>query len=144
MTSNRIARDYLRQAQARRIALDALLGASAHSVVVRESQEVVELVLKGALRFVGVEPPKRHDVHRVLEQFIERFPPEWGRVIVDLRGALDRLAQDRGPAFYGNEAEDIPASELFGEAEARQTLTVVDRLLDLYARLLAEPREART
>lgn len=141
MTSDRIARDYLQQAQARRIALDALLGASAHPAVVRESQEVVELVLKGALRFVGVEPPKRHDVHRVLEQFIERFPPEWRRTLADLRGALDRLVQDRGPAFYGNEAEDIPASELFGEADARRTLAVVDRLLDLYARLLGEARK---
>ncbi|MGH7390129.1 MAG: HEPN domain-containing protein [Candidatus Rokuibacteriota bacterium] len=140
MTSDRIARDYLRQAHARRIALDALFAASAHPAVVRESQEIVELVLKGALRFVGVDPPKRHDVHRVLEQFIERFPPAWRQTVEDLRDALDRLVQDRGPAFYGNEAEDIPASELFGEADARRAMTVAERLLDLYTRLLGEER----
>lgn len=114
MTSNRIARDYL----------------------VRESQDVVELVRKGALRFVGVEPPKRHDTHHVVEQFIGRFPDEWRQTIGELSGALTQLAQDRAPAFYGKEAEDIPASELFGETEARRAMAVADRLLALYRRLL--------
>jgi HEPN domain-containing protein len=138
MTSDRIARDYLRQARARRIALDALFGAGAHAAVVRESQEIVELVLKGALRFVGVEPPRRHDVHRSVERFIERFPAEWRHALAELRETLERLAEDRGPAFYGDEAEDIPASDLFGEPDARRTMAAADRLLDLYARLLGE------
>jgi HEPN domain-containing protein len=107
MTSDRIARDYLRQARARRIALDALLGSGVHAAVVRESQEVVELVLKGALRFVGAEPPKRHDVHGTVERFIERFPDEWRHALAELRETLDRLADDRGPAFYGDEAHDV-------------------------------------
>ena len=77
MTSDRIARDYLQQAQARRIALDALFNARAFPAVVRESHDVVELVLKGALRFVGIEPPKRHDIHDVVQRFIDRFPDEW-------------------------------------------------------------------
>jgi HEPN domain-containing protein len=136
MTSDRIARDYLARARARRGALAALLTAGGHPDVVRESQDVVELILKGALRFIGIEPPKRHDVHRTLDHFIDRFPEEWRDVLADLREALDRLAQDRGPAFYGDEAEDIPASELFGEADAQRAIAVVDRLLDLYARLL--------
>ena len=66
MTSDDMARDYLRRAAARRKALDVLLSAAAYPDVVRESQDIAELALKGALRFVGVEPPKRHDVHRVL------------------------------------------------------------------------------
>jgi HEPN domain-containing protein len=74
VTSDRLARDYLRRARARRRALDTLLVEAAHADVVRESQEVVELILKGALRFIGVDPPKRHDVHGVLVRFLERFP----------------------------------------------------------------------
>ena len=140
MTSDRIARDYLQQAQARRIAVDALFTARAYPAVVRESQDVVELVLKGALRFVGIEPPKRHDVHDVVERFIDRFPEEWRQAIGALSAGLTQLAQDRAPAFYGNEAEDIPASELFREADARRAITVADRLLDLYTRLLGEKR----
>jgi hypothetical protein len=38
MTSDRIARDYLEQAKARRLALDTLFGARAYPAVVRESQ----------------------------------------------------------------------------------------------------------
>jgi HEPN domain len=74
---------------------------------VRESQDVVELVLKGALRFVGVEPPKRHDVHGVMGRFLDRFPAEWGRALDELREDLGELARDRAPAFYGDEERDI-------------------------------------
>lgn len=140
MTSDRIARDYLQQARTRRMALDTYIQAGAHAVAVRESQDVVELILKGALRFVGIEPPKRHDVHRVVERFIDRFPPDWRVALADLSAALDQLAEDRGPAFYGNEAENIPAGELFGEPEARGAIAVVDRLLDLYGRLLDDAK----
>lgn len=136
MTSDRIARDYLQQAQARRIAVEALFTARAYPAVVRESHDVVELVLKGALRFVGVEPAKRHDVHDLVEQFINRFPIEWGEAVRELGPALTQLAQDRAPAFYGRESEDIPPSELFVEADARRAMAVADRLLDLYTRLL--------
>jgi HEPN domain-containing protein len=140
MTSDGMARDYLQRARARRIAVDALFTARGYADVVRESQDLVELVLKGALRFIGVEPPKRHDVHVTVVEFIERFPPEWRPTLAELRQALDRLAADRAPAFYGDEAEGIPASELFGEDDARRAMTVADRLLDLYARLLNENR----
>lgn len=138
MTSDRLARDYLHQARGRRIALDALMAAGVYAAVVRESQEIVELILKGALRFVGIDPPKRHDIHDIVLRFVERFPVEWRVAIADLRERLDGLVRDRGPSFYGDEAEDIPASELFGEEAARQAKAVADRLLDLYARLLGE------
>jgi HEPN domain-containing protein len=58
----------------------------------------------------------------------------------ELREALDQLVEDRAPAFYGDEEEGIPASELFGEGDARRAVAVADRLLDLYARLLGEER----
>ncbi|PWU25640.1 MAG: DNA-binding protein [Candidatus Rokuibacteriota bacterium] len=137
MTSDRIARDYLQQAQARWVALNALLTARAYPTVVRESQDVVELILKGVLRFIGVEPPKRHDVHGVLARFIDRLPAEWRQALGELDRTLDELAQDRAPAFYGDEEKDIPASDLFDEEDARRAMSVAKRLLDLYERLLA-------
>lgn len=141
MTSDRIARDHLRRAAARRLTLVTLLNAGAYADVVRESQDLVELVLKGALRFVGVDPPKKHDVHGVVGRFIDRFPGEWRSTIDELREALDELAANRAPAFYGDEERDVPASELFDEGDARRAMGVADRLLDLYRRLLGEPRE---
>jgi len=118
--------------------LDGLLALQLYADVVRESQDVVELILKGAMRFVGVEPPKRHDVHDAVGRFIDRFPAEWRGALEGLRAMLDELAADRVPAFYGDEERDIPASDLFGEEDARRAMSVVDRLLDLYRRLLGE------
>lgn len=140
MTSDTLARDYLSRARARRAAVQTLFGARGYADVVRESQDVVELVLKGALRFVGVEPPKRHDVHATVETFIGRFPTAWREALAELREALDRLVADRGPAFYGDEAEGIPASSLFDQDDARRAMAVADRLLDLFARLLERAR----
>jgi HEPN domain-containing protein len=118
--------------------LETLFASAAYADVVRESQDVVELILKGALRFVGADPPKRHDVHRVLARFIGRFPNEWREALDELGASLDRLSDERGPAFYGDDERGVPASDLFGEADARRAISVVDRLLDLYRRLLAE------
>jgi hypothetical protein len=73
-------------------------------------------------------------------EFLDRFPDEWPRAVDDLSGALTKLAQDRSPAFYGNEADDIPPSALFDEADARSAMAVVDRLLGLCARLLGPAR----
>lgn len=140
MTSDAIARDYLARARVRRTALHALMNAGGYPDVVRQSQEVVELVLKGALRFIGVDPPKRHDVHRAMAGFVDRLPAEWRDTLGELHEILGRLAADRAPAFYGDEAHDVPASALFGEADARRALEVAERLLDLYARLVGEAR----
>jgi HEPN domain-containing protein len=122
------------------MALDTLMASGAYPDVVREGQDIVELVLKGALRFVGVDPPKRHDVHRVLVRFVDRFPGEWRETVDELRTSLDRLSRERGPAFYGDEEANVSASELFGEEDARRALSVVDRLLELYGRLLTKER----
>jgi hypothetical protein len=141
VTSDRLARDYLRRARARRRALDTLLVEAAHADVVRESQEVVELILKGALRFIGVDPPKRHDVRGVLVRFLERFPAEWRDALSEIEEDSTELVQDRARAFYGDEEDMVPASDLFSETEARRALAVVDRLLGMYERLLTEGRE---
>lgn len=140
MTSDQLARDYLERARRRMIAVDALMRAGGYPDVVRESQDVVELVLKGALRFVGADPPKRHDVHRAFDDFVDRFPAEWRQALHELRSGLDRLAAERSPAFYGDEEANVPASELFGEADARRATAIAERLLDLYTRLLGEKR----
>lgn len=122
------------------MALDALLASTAYADVVREGQEVVELILKGTLRFIGVDPPKRHDVRSVLARFFDRLPGEWRQAMEEIETASAELVRERARAFYGDEEDLIPASELFGEGDARRALAVVDRLLDLYERLLSNVR----
>jgi len=74
MRNRDLAADHVRRAEARLRALDVLFDADSWADVVRESQEVVELALKGLLRAVGVEPPRVHDVADVLEAERDRIP----------------------------------------------------------------------
>lgn len=85
MTSTDRARSYLAKARARLKALAVLRDHDAHSDVVREAQELVELALKGMLRAVGVEPPKVHDVGSLLVEHATLFAP-------DVRQAYDDAA----------------------------------------------------
>jgi HEPN domain-containing protein len=122
MTNDRIARGYFQEAQGRLRYLDVLLGDKRFATVVREAQEVVELLLKAALRFVGIEPARTHDVSPVLRQNTSRFP-DWFSAEIDVLCRISiELTEDRGPSFYGDEARGIPPDELFHEEDARTAL----------------------
>jgi len=71
---NDLARSYLRQAEERLKHARESLESGNYPYVVRQSQEAVELLLKAALRIVGVEPPKWHDVGPILKREINKFP----------------------------------------------------------------------
>jgi HEPN domain-containing protein len=74
MNDAAMARAHLGQAVERlRHAKGALEGGN-YPYVVRQSQEAVELLLKAALRLVGVEPPKWHDVGPILRREAGKFP----------------------------------------------------------------------
>jgi hypothetical protein len=84
----------LRRARGRRQAIEVLFSARLYADVIRESHEIIELILKGALRFIGVDPPKRHDVRGVLMRFLDRLPSEW-------RARRALTVVDRLLAMYG-------------------------------------------
>jgi len=53
-----MARNYLRQAQARTQTAETAVSQGNYAYAVRQSQEAVELSLKAALRLIGIEPPR--------------------------------------------------------------------------------------
>lgn len=116
MQNRDLAADYVRRAGARLRALDVLFDQNSWADVVRESQEVVELALKGLLRASGVEPPRIHDVADVLLEEQARLPEavraDLGRLADLSRG----LRRDRELAFYG--AEDLTPSDFYRKADA--------------------------
>ena len=69
-----MARSYLEEALRRIKTAKQALEEDAYAYCIRQSQEAVELALKGALRLVGIEPPKWHDVSPVLLEQHKRFP----------------------------------------------------------------------
>ena len=116
MRNSELAGDYVRRADVRVRALDVLYEASSWADVVRESQEALELALKGLLRACGIEPPRIHDVADVLLAERDRLPAPL-RSEVDRLAALSRdLRRDRELAFYG--AEDLTPSKFYREADA--------------------------
>ena len=56
----------------------------AWNLVVRRAQEAVELALKAALRFIGVDPPRVHDVGPSLREHASKFPPAFATAIPKL------------------------------------------------------------
>lgn len=73
-----------------------------HNMVVRRAQETVELALKGALKVLGVDYPKVHDVGSI---FAEQARKKGIQVTKESLGRIERislwLAQARAPSFYG-------------------------------------------
>lgn len=66
MTYHDLAHEYFKKSKIRLKALYVLRDEGGYSDVVRESQELVELLLKGLLRLIGIDPPKWHDVCYIL------------------------------------------------------------------------------
>lgn len=96
--------------------MDALFKEESWADVVRESQEVVELALKGLLRTAGIEPPRIHDVSEVLMAERERFPKAIQRNLETLAAGSRTLRRDRELAFYG--AEDLTPSGFYTPEDA--------------------------
>jgi hypothetical protein len=116
MRNPELAADYVKRAGVRLRAIDVLFEAACWADVVRESQEVVELALKGLLRAHGVAPPRIHDMSAVLLAEQARLPD----AVVEHTGRLAAISKDlrrdRELAFYGT--EDLTPSNFYTEADA--------------------------
>ncbi len=118
MTNQSLARSYLVKAQKRLKALAVLRDEGAHSDVVREAQELVELALKGMLRAVGIEPPKFHDVGGLLLEHEGKFSHEVREHLPRAAKISKRLRRERELAFYGD-IDFIPTEE-YSAADAER------------------------
>ncbi len=118
MRNRELAADHVRRADVRLKALDVLFEAASWADVVRESQEVVELALKGLLRACGVEAPRVHDVSDILLEERGRLPAALLSEVERLARISKDLRRDRELAFYG--AEDLTPSTFYARADAAQ------------------------
>ena len=71
------------------------------NLAVRRSQEVVELSLKGALKMLGIDFPKVHDVGMIfLNGAKEKGAPLSEDALTKIQQGSKWLAEARAPAFY--------------------------------------------
>jgi HEPN domain-containing protein len=127
MSIDELALDYFHRARIRRTVLDVLNAAAAYADVVREAQELVELALKGMLRWAGVDPPKWHDVGEILVAQSSLMPESVRPDLPDLARISRRLRKEREQAFYG-EIDLIPG-QCYDAEQASSAIEEADRVL---------------
>jgi len=103
MKSDILAKSYIDRANKRLKVLPEYLKLKDYPDVIRESQEIVELALKGILRYFGIEAPKWHDVSGVIKSNLNKMPEEIKKNLRRICEISKRLRRERELAFYGEE-----------------------------------------
>jgi len=134
MTNKDLAQSYFKKSIDRLDILDLLSQKGAYSDVVREAQECVELCLKGMLRFVGIEPPKYHDVGPLIVEHQERFKDISSEEIIRLAKISKKLRKERELAFYGD-IDFIPTDE-YTLGDAKEAIEGANYVVNMARRLL--------
>lgn len=127
MTNPDLARDYFIRAQKRLKAVAVLFEQAAYADVVRESQEIVELVLKAVLRRFGIAVPFSHEPSQSFVDNAQRLPTDLQACIPRWREVSKRLRRDRELAFYGS--EDVTPSTFYGQADAIEAKAMAEEIV---------------
>jgi len=131
---------YLKKAKVRFEALLFYKDNEAYSDVVREAQELVELLLKAVLRSVGVEVPKIHDVGRTLEKNRQLLPQVLNERLNELKKISKRLRKERELSFYG--AEDFIPTEEYELEDAEMAIKDAELVLKTVQSALKEGNDS--
>lgn len=91
----------------------------------------MELAAKAILRRLAIEYPREHDVSDAITASVERFPECLRNRVEGIKSLLAELARVRGPAFYGYEAEGIPANQAFTKEYATEILSKTKPLVSI-------------
>ena len=106
------------------------------NLVVRRCQEAVELALKSALIFVGIQPPRVHDVGPTLKEHSEKFSPEFRQYITQLASISRALRAERELSFYGDQESGMPPEALYTSDDADDALSKAEFVLEKCQNLL--------
>ena len=108
----------------------------AWNLVVRRSQESVELALKAVLIWAGTDVPKLHDVSRPLRENMDKFPNWFHKLIPRLTSISRSLRAEREMSFYGDEESGTPPEMLYFEEDALEALKKAEFVLESSRRLI--------
>jgi HEPN domain-containing protein len=120
MKNKSLTNDYIVRGGIRLEALQVLFTRGGYADVVREAQEIVELVSKALIRHLGGEPARVHDVSAQLAVLKSRIPSEQHEGLDRLIAISRELRRDRELAFYGT--EDLTPSEFYSKNDAERAI----------------------
>jgi HEPN domain-containing protein len=106
------------------------------NLAVRRAQEAVELALKGALLWIGLEVPRVHDVGPFIRQHVSRFPEPFSQHIPRLISVSRSLSVERERSFYGDEESGLPPEMLYSEGDAAEAIEKAKFVLEVCHELL--------
>lgn len=141
MRNDVFAREYIVKATKRLTILPVLLNEESYADVIREAQELVELALKGMLRYIGIEPPKWHDVGRFIVENKAKFPNEIAKNANKLAKISKKLRKDRELSFYGD--IDFIPSEEYSEKDAKQAIKDAEFVVEQAKKVISYRREEK-
>jgi len=123
-----MAKSYLKQAEERVKHAEEALKTGNYAYTMRQSQESVELALKGALRLLAIESPKWHDVGPIIKKHRDLFP-QWFKERVDEIASISRkLRREREPSMYGDEETGTPPDQLYSLMDAEEALEYAKKI----------------
>lgn len=133
-----LARDWVAQSTEYLAIAHGALRRGLFPIAVRQAQTSVELSLKAALRWVGIDHPHEHDVADAVLASIERFPGAIRKELEEILPLSSELARQRELALYGLEREAKPPSEVFTDrVQAHRFLQLAERALAAVRQLTA-------
>ena len=136
MNNIEMAKSYLEEALRRIKVAKWALDEHAYAYCTKQSQKAVELALKAALRFVGIEPPKWHDVGPVLLENRKRFPEWFDEKIDDLASTSRWLRREREPSMYGDEESGLPPQKLYTRSYSEKAFNEAKFVVDFVYKLI--------
>ncbi|NVM53204.1 MAG: HEPN domain-containing protein [Candidatus Helarchaeota archaeon] len=116
------AKDYLDGSKLRLETAENALNKNVYAYCIRQCQEATELSLKAALKLIGIDYPKWHDVGIVLVKEKVRFPSWFQKIIPKLNNISKLLASQREAAMYGIEISKKSPSSVFTKENAENAL----------------------
>ncbi len=136
MVNISLADSYYKRAKIRAEILKEFVKREDFADVVREAQEIVELLQKAILIKVGIEPPKWHDVSDIILENIDRFPESVREKLRKLKTESKWLRSQRETAFYGS--MDIIPEEYYTEKDAQRAIDTVKGYLSIAKSVMNE------
>ena len=136
MKADALTLSYLDKSRVRFKALIFYKDNGAYSDVVREAQELVELLLKAVLRAIGVEVPKVHDVGRALEKHSDALPKIINENLDEIKKISKRLRKERELSFYG--ADDFIPTEEYDLDDAMMAIKETEFIINIIEKAFKE------
>jgi HEPN domain-containing protein len=130
MTNQGLSKDYFSRIPSRFKAIKLLYNEGNYADVIRESQELLELLLKAWLRLEGIEPPKWHDVGPVVKSIADKLPSPIQQELDKILEFSKYLRKERENSFYGD--EDLIPLESFSKDEADNAVKKIEWIIDLF------------